>query len=499
MFIAPNRYRLQSICQRDWSDFIIIELSNKIENFTVVSFVIVIYCIPFNGWGMFLIKAESLLPLTRVKRIDGGSLLRSTLLALLLTPILAAFFVVLLASSLALPDKPIIDHIAEDAALFEHPRIHSFSGRKIDVGTECIGVSYGIGDAASAPPIEAAVRSPVIFECAALLAFVDLGDQTGAGDYTNYWHGYAAISRPLLALFPYHDVRMLTFYTMVILFGLLAFGLTQSADARVALAALLPFFFVNYSGFFELWTKAASWIVMLVTANIIVRTNWTSDRRPYILFYFAGAATAFVDLLTTPLLVLGYPAALYFLMALKEEGPVSGREQSMRLALISVFWTIGFAGIWLMKPAMAAVILGPDAWVEFAKAATFRLNGSYDSVKHFIGAATLENFEAFKGLWGGLAIITFFIAPFMRRGGRTRLASLFQTAPALMLLALSPFVWFEVVSNHSQIHGLFTHTNLVLTFLPFSLVLLKAESSALSYAGNLSRLDPTPPKSCATD
>jgi len=125
-----------------------------------------------------------------------------------------------------------------------------------------------------------------------------------------------------------------------------------------------------------------------------------------------------------------------------------------------------------MKPAIAAAVLGPDVWAEFARTAAFRLNGDYESVKHFIGAGTLENLEAFKGLWGGLAIITFFIAPFMRRSGRARFAALARRAPTLILIAASPFVWYEILSNHSQIHGLFTHANLVLTFLPFSLVLI---------------------------
>lgn len=396
---------------------------------------------------------------------------RKIALAVVLTPALAGLFLLALSAALSIPDAAIAKNIATDSALFEHARAYSFSGRKIDVGTECIGVSYGLADEQRTSKPVTALRSPVIYDCPSLIAFVERGERAGAGDYTNYWHGYAAISRPLLALFPYHDVRMLTFNAMAILFGFLALGLAQHTSARFAFAALLPFFFVNYSGFFELWTKAAPWMVMLVAANIIARTDWSGDRRPFLLFYFAGAATSYVDLLSTPLLIFGYPAALYFLLALRN-GPVNLREQIARLALITLFWTIGYAGIWLMKPAIAAAVLGPEVWTEFARTAAFRLNGDYESVKHFIGAGTLENLEAFKGLWGGLAIITFFIAPFARRSGRARFAALTRRAPALILIAASPFVWYEILSNHSQIHGLFTHTNLVLTFLPFSLVLI---------------------------
>lgn len=402
--------------------------------------------------------------------------LRKAAFALVLTPVLAAAFMALLAAALAVPDKAVARNVAEDWELFGHARLPSFTGRKIDVGTECIGVSFGLGDAPGIGPLEAAARSPVIFDCPSLLGHVLRGETSNAGDYARYWHGYAVISRPLLALIPYHDVRMLTFNAMAALFAFLAAGLWRIGGARLALGALLPFYFVNYSGFFELWTKAAGWIVMLVAANIIVRTNWTQARTPYLIFYFTGALTAYVDLLTTPLLVFGFPAALYFLLRRREAGAAPADEVA-RLAWIGAFWTLGYAGLWLAKIAISAAVAGPEVWASTLEMAAFRLNGAFASVKHFPGAATLENFEAFKGLWGGLAILTFFVAPIARKNVRARLFRMLRASPALVLLAVSPAVWYEILSNHSQIHGLFTHANLALTFLPFSLALTNAVPS----------------------
>lgn len=404
---------------------------------------------------------------------DRHLFLRSAGIALALMPVLAAAFIALLAAALTLPDKEIAEHVLEDAALFEHPRIHSFSGRKIDVGTECIGVSFGLGDGRRQSAFEAALRAPVLPDCASLLAYAPGVVEVRAVDYSRYWHGYAAISRPLLTLFPYHDLRMLTFNALAALFAFLAIGLIRNAGARFAFAALLPFYFINYSGFFELWTKAAGWIVMLILANVIVRTKWSADRRPYLLFYFAGAATAYVDLLSTPLLIFGFPAALYFLLALRGEA-LDATGQIRRLATIGAFWTLGYAGLWFAKIAIAAAVLGPQIWADAVETAAFRLNGDYDSVKHFIGAGILENLEAFKGFWGGLAIITFFVIPVANAKIRARLATFLHNSPAVALIAASPFAWYEVLSNHSQIHGLFTHANLVLTFLPFSLALVRA-------------------------
>ncbi len=420
--------------------------------------------------------------------------IRKAAIAIVMAPILAAAFMVLLAAALAVPDKAVARNVAEDWELFGHARLPSFTGRKIDVGTECIGVSFGLGDAPHVSPMEAAARAPVIFDCPSLLGHVLRGENSNAGDYARYWHGYAAISRPLLALMPYHDVRMLTFNAMAALFAFLAAGLWRAGGWRLALGALAPFYFVNYSGFFELWTKAAGWIVMLVAANIIVRTTWTRARSPYLLFFFMGAMTAYVDLLATPLLVFGFPAALYFLLRRREAGE-RPLDEIAHLALIGAFWTLGYGGLWLAKIAIAAAVAGPAVWASTVEMASFRLNGAFESVKLFPGAATLENFEAFKGLWGGLAILAFFIAPLARKGARARLVATLRASPALALLAVSPFVWFEILSNHSQIHGLFTHANLALTFLPFSLALTNAgalrpaSTSGLHPAGRVAATD----------
>jgi hypothetical protein len=394
-------------------------------------------------------------------------------LAIVATPFLAAAFWALLAAALSVPDKAVARNISEDWELFGHSRLPSFTGRKIDVGTECIGVSYGLGDGEGANPFAAAARSPVIFDCPTLVGHVRRGEPANSGPYAQYWHGYAVISRPLLAIIPYHDVRMLTFNAMAALFASLAIGLWRVGGARLAIGALLPFYFINYSGFFELWTKAVGWMVMLVAANIIVRTDWTRSRTPYLLFYFMGAMTAYVDHLSTPLLIFGFPAALYFLLKRREAGDPL-RADIVSLALIGAFWSLGYGGLWLAKIAIATHSLGPDFWASTLEIAAFRVNGAFESVKHFVGAATLENFEAFKAFWGGLAILTFFVAPLVRRHSRARLVAMLRASPALGLLAVSPIVWYELLSNHSQIHGLFTHANLALTFLPFSLVLTKA-------------------------
>lgn len=411
-------------------------------------------------------------------RSEGGfprrTILRRALQALVAAPILAAIFLLALMAAGTAPSAPIVRHLAEDQEMFSAPRLRVLSGRKIDVGTECIGLSFGLPPAAAEQGLfEKAVRAPVFVSCPALTDYAATGvaDAAAIDDYHRYWHGYAALSRPLLALMPYRDLRMLTFNLVLALFLALGYRLAKDFSLKFAFAVLLPFYIVNFAGFFILWTKAVSWIVMLGGGLYFAAARRPYERDPLFAFFLLGALTAYFDLLTTPPMIFGVPAYIYFFYLMRGGAAPGPRALLLRLAAIAGFWLAGYAGLWTAKFALSAAVIGPAAIGDVMAAAANRIGGDWESVKHFPGAATLENFEAFKPLWGGAALLLFFILPFARQRRRRTALLLARRAPAFAVLAFAPFVWFEVLSNHSQIHGLFTHAILVLTFIPLSLIL----------------------------
>lgn len=407
------------------------------------------------------------------RAFDRRLIARRAAQAIAAVPVLVAIFLGLLMAASAVPSAPVAGHVAEDRDLFAAPRLRVVTGRKIDVGTECLGVSFGLPAVADESLFERAVRAPVATTCPALIDEVTTGAAAAdeVVDYHRYWNGYAAISRPLLVFMPYRDLRMLTFNLMAGLFVALGHKLARDFGLKFAFAALLPFYFVNYAGFFMLWTKAASWAVMLGAALYFAYARRPYERDPLFGFFVVGALTAYFDLLTTPLMVFGVPAYVYFFYLWKRGDAPVGRDLVLRLVAIGGFWFAGYAGLWMAKFALSALVVGPGAIAEIVSAAANRINGDWDSVKHFLGAATLENLEAFKPIWGVATLVTFFILPFASARRRMAALSLARRAPVFAALGLAPFVWFEILSNHSQIHGLFTHANLVLTLIPLSLVL----------------------------
>lgn len=395
----------------------------------------------------------------------------------LLIPLLAGLFLLALAGAQSLPNAPIEKHLAVDTVDFSKDRPYAFNGRKVDMTTECIGVSYGIG-APEKGAVDRAARSPVFLGCPTLLAHLS-GAPAATSDYARYWHGYAVLSRLLLSALPYHDVRMLIFNAVVLLFFTLGLSLYRKFGLTFAFAVLFPFFFINYAGFMTLITKAVTWFVALGGAIYFARAERPYRRDPFIAFFIIGALTSYLELLTTPLFVFGFCAFIYFFEFYRRGGGAGPRGDFLRLFLAGGFWAAGYALLWITKFMIAAAVIGPDLWRDVVETAAFRLNGAYESTKPWFGAATLENFEVFHVGWGAVVIVVFLIMPFARPQRRRAALDFARRGPVYVALGLSPYAWFELMSNHSQIHGIFTHANLVLFFLPLSLILFDQTGRAL--------------------
>ncbi|MEL6362361.1 MAG: hypothetical protein AAFR21_14890 [Pseudomonadota bacterium] len=400
-----------------------------------------------------------------------------------LLPLIAGACLLALVGAVSLPNQAIADHILTDHELFQFGRPPAFNGRKIDVGTECLGVSFALGSKPQGQSsLERAIRAPVYSSCDELLLGVEKGADLSAHDYSRYWHGYAAISRPLLTIIPYRDLRMITFNAMLLLIGAFAWRLGQDFGGKFAFAFLFPFAFINYAGFFILWTKAVSWFLAFGSALWLASSaskKFDNTRGLPVLFFFGlGCGTAFFDWLTVPLFIFALPALTYFLYRLSEN-LLPARTQLIDLVKLGIFFGLGYGGLWAIKFSLAAIVVGPEAWTEILQMIRFRIYGEFESVKQIPGAATAENFEALKAFWGGLTLIVFFGLALSKEDRRARLMSLFRRRPVLAVIAISPFLWWEVLSNHSQIHAIFTHTLLVLTLIPFSLVLFGEDQRVL--------------------
>lgn len=392
--------------------------------------------------------------------MNATEVARKAGVALALYPALAILFLLLTMAAMALPNAPIRENIlAQERVLLDR---RADNGRVIDADTECIGLSVGL----YAPPgaredlLTRTVKAQSLWGCDDFIHWLKTGEAGPPRDYFRYWHGYAAIARPVLSVLNYNDLRGLLFAFGVIAFGALLRRIGRDFSAPLVIAFAAPFLVLNALGFMVVATKAATWLVMMGAGVWLAGRRGT--RAPLLGFFIIGAMTAYFDFLTAPALVFALAALIDYLY--KDEEPP--RAALARLVLLAVFWAAGWAGLWFAKVAIAAIVVGPEAFGDALSAAAFRLRGESEFVDSFApGAALWANFAALKSLWGPVAALAFIAAPLSTRSRRQRVFALVRTDPALAAIVAAPLVWMEALSNHSQIHAAFTQLNFAPLFI----------------------------------
>ncbi|SCB52733.1 hypothetical protein GA0061099_103910 [Bradyrhizobium yuanmingense] len=257
--------------------------------------------------------------------------------------------------------------------------------------------------------------------------------------YARYWHGYRIYSAPLASLIP---ILLLKLVNLAVLASVAALFVVQSdrlIGTRATIWLCAPV--VLLSDFVRIWhvtPHTVSTVVIVGGAGIFARMihSGSSDRALIVSAAAFGSVFNFVDFLVNPPWM---PMLLaFFLLA-------AGRRSGFAL-LVVLAWFAGYAATWSAK-WLSAYFVDPsfDILSDVLGAATFRIAGDFVKVSHYPLAATTKVFlNAFLS-WGVILFVPALI--FLGVKLTPRLATAWP--------ALIPIVWFEILSNHSQIHDLF--------------------------------------------
>lgn len=405
-----------------------------------------------------------------------SSILRTLGLCAALLPVLALALWGLLTASFMLPNAVIADHAGARPNVLLADRADN--GRVIDHHTECIGLSVGLY--AHDPNIlkahERAILAESVYGCEPFMDYLAGKSVETHRDYFRYWHGHALLSRPLLSLMAYNDMRGALFTISLGLLVCLCWRLGRDHHAGFGLAFALPFFILNAHGYWVTATKFTTWALIMAGCLMMARRR---DSLPLMAFFLLGVLTAGFDFLTAPALIFALPAMVYFFYQ-----PAMTRQTALsRFVWLAGFWLFGYAGFWSMKFFLAAAFLGPAVWADILGSAAFRLRGESADIggggvggfgveSFWPGAALVANIAALKTIWGLVAL--FFVAAIgLRAKARAHLGAfakkLGDTADGraliILVLALCPVIFMEILSNHAQIHAAFTQLNLAPLFL----------------------------------
>lgn len=277
--------------------------------------------------------------------------------------------------------------------------------------------------------------------------------------YSRYWHGYMVVLKPLLLFLNLDEIRQLNLF--VILTEMLIIG-TLMYRRKIAIY-LIPFAlaiaFLNPITVSASLQNSTSFHVMM-TAIILLLSLWDKkyfQQHLYLFFLCTGMITSYVDFLTYPVVTLGFPLIIYFI--LNDCRKIS--EGIRRLLQYSVLWCVGYGGMWASKWILATVLTGQNH-VQDGISKIVSRSGS--DIGNGLNATLIDVYQAQLDYFSQSILrhilLVLLIAEICILVIKRIRPEKWKTSLILICVTLYPFIWYGCVKNHSTIHCMFTYRGL---------------------------------------
>ncbi len=279
--------------------------------------------------------------------------------------------------------------------------------------------------------------------------------------YGRYWHGYTIILKPLLLFFDYADILGILKFVQLALTALCIVLLERKKMARcipglVAMLACIDFHTVGIS-------MQYSWVflIAMLSAAFLLLKKEEKYYDPSIdaVFLVTGMCTSYFDFLTYPLFTLGVP--LTVMLAQREMAERKGRMFVSAL-INSVYWLIGYAGMWMIKWVLCTVLTDNNMMEDAIHTILYRAGS--DVFGETVGVLDVfrENIRILLRYPYALAGVCA-VAVLLLWGGKERWRFIRVSPDVLfsyLFVACLPFVWYAAVKEHSYVHYVVTYRDL---------------------------------------
>ncbi len=295
--------------------------------------------------------------------------------------------------------------------------------------------------------------------------------------YLRYWHGSIAVTAPLLCLIPLAEIYKLNGVLLTVLAAWLVILLVRR-KAYVPAYGVIGGLIAGGAVWVPL-SLEYTWVILLavmLSIAVCLRAEKTSPERKTMLFLVGGMLTSYMDFLTAETVTLLMPLLLYIWIRRSNEQK-TGKELWRTAWTSALAWGIGYAGMWIFKWLLAALVMHENVLPYVSGHITERLYGStarIGAAGRIFGALTRNIGCLFPVGYGPVGAIAGWILAFAavyygyvyRKPGYDK--SLIRI---YMIAGLIPYVRFMVLSNHSYMHYFFTFRAQMATFLAVVLIL----------------------------
>ena len=284
--------------------------------------------------------------------------------------------------------------------------------------------------------------------------------------YPRYWHGYQVLLRPLTVIFQVQELRYLGMLTFHLLFFWSAWLMAKKTKPLYAMFYVLTVasgYVVFLPVCFQFLT---TFLVLFVSLIVFLRRYDKNKPLPavkWMLYFFVvGMVENFFDFLTYPILTLGIPLVLLLWLRVRDE-QADFRSNFWFMFKASLSWFFGYALTWISKWLLSAAILGVRYFWRTMSVVQYRLEGSEEEPLDRIGTIQ-RNLKAWLNVqdggvisWSKIALLILIVAVVLIIWRKLKDWKAVGAYLPILFVAAYPYIWYLVMSNHSQIHYWYTY------------------------------------------
>ena len=269
-------------------------------------------------------------------------------------------------------------------------------------------------------------------------------------DYGRYWHGYLVFLRPLLVLFDYNSIITLNYIILDGLLIWLTFMLYRVFNWKLACCFVLSMLLV-LAPLIPMSLQYADCFFLAYAASLYAlhARNWTTKSlfNALLLFFIVGAATSFLDILTTPILTLCIPLTIWTGLRTK-----LGSVTAMSVVKVAASWFAGYAYMWISKWILISLFTSNKIFHTIYTAIMFRSLDIHDG-SPFPIRETISKFLSPDFLCLVVFTLCFFVYLFFSRKEKSKDSAIIS----FVIVGLLPFAWCVLLMQHT-FHHLYAFT-----------------------------------------
>lgn len=285
-----------------------------------------------------------------------------------------------------------------------------------------------------------------------LIHYCTTGQSDSVHTYFWYWHGYLILLKPLLLFFNYGDIRILNTFGQLVCLILLVLGLYKKGYREYILPFGAAFLFLSPMTINMSMQFSSCYYIMFISSIILLYYGDHLKRKNqyYLLFLLTGMGTSFVDFLTYPVVTVGLPLCLYFIINPSD----SIKKTIQRMIELGFFWGIGYVLFWAGKWLVASIFLRENCFIQAINKITLQTSRTLD-----MNGGTFSYQEMFSRnfMWTSQkAYVVLFCGVLLylliRTGQKGIDAKGMRRAVPFVIIALLPICWYLFASTHAFFH-----------------------------------------------